>query len=390
MVDSHMSTAYKEFMDQADSRKKGLAIIYDPHNLYQFIWYFCNRGKSKEWDALCLPNGPKGEYMHPYCEATGIFSEIYTSETDFSAMETRKKCKMFLAMAFSFLTGRKKAYCRRLIRQFVDYEAYDEIVVIADVGFVSGACVALGQERNIVILEDGISDYGPRSRFLPKNKMASTYLWQGFLLARMGYCSPGWFRFHADEYCIKYCSKPEEMIYRGYKEIRQLFEEEGTDQKSFDEILKRTYPMVNNIDFESVEAVIFTRPLSDYTTDEQKYKKRLESYISGKYKSVLLKRHPREKDSYSFGEGVLVQELDNSVPAEAILPYLKGKDAIMASVSATLLYMQSYAIHCKVMIFQGLYQESMMTNSMFKPMSEDETLQFCEKYAKGAYQLELI
>ena len=52
---------------------KGLAVIYDPHNLYQFVWYYCNHGKQKKWDALSLPNGGRGEYMHSFCEDTGIF-----------------------------------------------------------------------------------------------------------------------------------------------------------------------------------------------------------------------------------------------------------------------------------------------------------------------------
>ena len=54
-------------------KMKGLAIIYDPHNLYQFLWYYCNKGKIKEWDALCLPNGYKGEYMHTFVRNREFF-----------------------------------------------------------------------------------------------------------------------------------------------------------------------------------------------------------------------------------------------------------------------------------------------------------------------------
>ncbi len=370
--------------------KKGLAIIYDPHNLYQFIWYFCNKGNHKVWDALCLPNGPNGEYMHTYCEQAGIFSNIYMDSTDFSILPAAKKYKMMSKMFTAFVVGRKKSYCRKLINKYVTYDEYDEIVVLADVGIISGACVALGQEKKIIILEDGVSDYGTRPSLIPINKLYSTYLWQGFLLARMGYCSPGWFRFNADKYCIKYCSHPNKMLYKGYKEIRQLYEEDGTDQKTFSEITKRIYPAVKDISFDNIEAVIFTRPLSDFTADYQKYKKRLESYVAEKYKSILLKRHPREKENYFFGSDVLVQELDSSVPAEAILPYLKGKDAVVAPISAILLYMRTYAINCKVIMFKDLYQESRTVNSIFKPMSEEETLQFCEKYAEGAYRIEII
>ena len=43
------------------------------------------------------------------------------------------------------------------MNSYVVLNDYDEIVVIADVGVVSGACVALGEEKEIVILEDGIN-----------------------------------------------------------------------------------------------------------------------------------------------------------------------------------------------------------------------------------------
>ena len=77
-----------------------------------------------------------------------------------------------------------------MLNQYVDLSEYDEIVVIADVGIISGACVVLGEEKEVVILEDGINDYSIRPRWIPKTKLFSTYMWQGFILARMGYCSP--------------------------------------------------------------------------------------------------------------------------------------------------------------------------------------------------------
>ena len=94
---------------------KGLAIIYDPHNLYQFLWYYCNKGKIKEWDALCLPNGYKGEYMHTFCEESGVFSKIYKYDTDFSNMSGMKKIKVILSMFGHFIIGKHKEFCKKLM-----------------------------------------------------------------------------------------------------------------------------------------------------------------------------------------------------------------------------------------------------------------------------------
>lgn len=56
---------------------KGLAVIYDPHNLYQFVWYYCNHGKQKKWDALSFIQWRKrGNICIQFCEDTGIFEHV--------------------------------------------------------------------------------------------------------------------------------------------------------------------------------------------------------------------------------------------------------------------------------------------------------------------------
>lgn len=369
---------------------KGLAIIYDPHNLYQFMWYYCNRGKGKEWDALCLPNGYKGEYMHTFCEKAEIFSKIYKYDTDFSNMKIFKKLKMIMSMFMFFMIGKRKCFCRKLINSYVNIDDYNEIVVIADVGVVSGACVALGNEKEVIILEDGISDYGNRPRWIPKEKMKSPYNWQGFFLAAMGYCSPGWFRLEADKYCIKYSSQPDKMLYRNYKEIRQLYMQEGTDEDLFDQIIKRIYPAIEGINFEKAEVILFTRSLKDFVDDDTKYKKRIENYVNTHYKNVLLKRHPREQGEYCFKEGIECVEIDNSVPAEVLLPHLKGKDIILITTSAIMLYMRVHHLKCNIIVPQGLYEDSITSSAQYRPLKEKEVVDYCESFAAGCYTVTII
>ena len=367
--------------------RKGLAIIYDPHNLYQFVWYYCNRGKEKKWDALCLPNGYKGEYMHTFCEDAKIFEKIYRSNDDFSSMTVGKKCKTFLQMIFFCIRRKQKDYCRKLLNHYVDLNEYDEIVVIADVGVVSGACVALGEEKKVIILEDGINDYSNRPRFISKEKIFSTYSWQGFLLARMGYCSPGWFYFSADKHCIKYCSQLEKMKYRGYKEMRLLYDTKGTDEELFHVILNRMYPILATYNFDDAEAIMITRPLDDFVSDVSIYQKRLEAYVSENYTSVILKKHPREQEEYKFADNVHVQEIDKSIPAEALLSYLQGKDVLMVTTSAVMLYLKTYRLQCKLINFAGLYEDSVNTNSFSKPLTEQEIGEFADEFAKDCYKI---
>ncbi len=370
--------------------KKGLVLVYDPHNLYEFVWYYCNRGKNKTWDALCLPNAQKGEYMHSYCEKTGIFKHIYKDNTGYETAPVGEKASLFLSMLCHFLIGRRKAFCRKLLNRFVPLDDYDEIVVIAGVGIVSGACIALGKEKNIIILEDGINDYSKQSRMIPLTKIHSLYNWQGCILSAMGYCNPGWYRLNTTRYCIKYASQPEKMIYRNYREIRQLFAEEGTDTALFDELVRLLYPGLNNYDLSHIDAVIMTRPLGDFVVHPEKYVCRFEQYVRERYRNVLLKKHPREQTVYDFGDEVTVLEIDNSIPAEALLPYLKGKEIIIVTTSAIMLYMSAYALQCRMVLFDGMFEESARSNTSFRVMSEEEAKMFAERYCSDSYQIELI
>ncbi len=370
--------------------KKGLAVIYDPHNLYQFIWYYCNKGKEAEWDALCLPNAQKGEYMHTYCEKTGVFNNVFRDNTGYETASAVKKASVFLSMVFHFIIGRRKAFCRKLLNRFVPLDDYDEIVVIAGVGIISGACIALGKEINVIILEDGINDYKNQPRMIPLSRINSLYNWQGCILAAMGYCNPGWYRLNTTRYCTKYASQPEKMCYRNYREIRQLFAEEETDMTLFDSLVKLIYPRLHDYDLSHIDAVLLTRPLGDYVEQPEKYIYRFEQYVRDHYRSVLLKKHPREQTAYSFGDGVSVTEIDSSIPAEALLPYLKGKEIVIITTSAIMLYMHTHSLQCRMTLFDGMYEESIRANTQFRAMSLDEARAFAEQYCAGSYTLDVI
>lgn len=361
-------------------------MVYDPHNLYQFIWYYCSdENREKKWDALCLPNGYKGEYMHTYCERADIFDNVYRGSIDFSILPIAQKLKTISKMLFYYLIGKKEVLCKKMLSEYVDIESYDEIIVIADVGLLSGACVALGKEKKVVILEDGSSDYGPRPTKLEVKKWTSFYSWQGFILSKMGYCSPGWFRLKSDEYCIKYCSHPEKMLYKNYKEMRLLYDYSRTNTELFDIIIRKIYPEIESIDLAKVEAIVMTRPLEDFVVNCAKYRKRFEDYIANNYKNVLIKKHPREKVQYSFGEKVLVEEIDNSVPAEVLLPYFEGKDIIIISTSTIIMYLKANRLNCTIIDFDGLHEESVGSNTSFNYPSNRDIIDFCNQFLENDY-----
>ena len=206
----------------------------------------------------------------------------------------------------------------------------------------------------------------------------------------MGYCCPGWYRLNTTRNCVKYASQPEKLIYRNYREIRRLFEEDGTDQPLFDTITKRIYPVLQNIDFKHTEAILFTRPMSDWVSDGAAYRHRIEQFISENYQSIIIKRHPREDEEYCFSDNVICTEIDNSVPAEALLPYLKGKECVVVMTSAITLYMKVFGIRCKILTFDGLYKESVASGTHYLPMTDKEVQEYCDKFTAGCYEITCI
>lgn len=377
--------------DENQTARKGLAVIYDPHNLYQFLWYYCNQGINMKWDALCLPNGYKGEYMHAYCENAGIFDRIFKYDTDYSILPVVQKLVLFIKMFLFFLIGKKKEYCKRILNSYVNESDYDTFVVIADVGVVSGACIALGSEKRVIILEDGLSDYANRPFFIPWKKIRSVNAWQGFFLSIMGYCCPGWFRLRTNKHCIKYCSHPDKMRYRNYRELRLLYDNKGMDYNLFECIIKRVYCLLGEYDFSKVGAVLLTTPLDSYVSEYEKYMNRIEQYVKEcGYETIVLKKHPREKAKYQFDNAITVIEVDNGIPFEAIVPFVRGKEVIVTSLSSSILCLNAYNIDCKIIFLNGLLEESLRTNSAFKPYSYAETERICNEYLGARYSIVCI
>ena len=370
--------------------KKGLVIVHDPHNLFQFVWYYCNRGKNQVWDALCLPNGNKGEYMHLYCERADIFENIIKDDTYYSDLSLLNKFSTFFKMFIYFVFGNRTNMCKNLLSRLIDLDEYSTIVVISDTGIITGACVALGKEKEIIILEDGINDYGNRPKWLSRGQYFSLYSWQGLLLSKMGYSSPGWFRLKSDFDCVKYCSQPKKMQYKGYKEIRRLYDMNNTDYGLFDSIIKKMYPEITKIDFNLIDAVLFTHPTKDYVKETEKYNKKIESYISSNFKSVLIKKHPRDTENYTF-RGVKIQELDSTIPAEAMLPYLnKSTSVIFSSITAIMISLSQYNLRAIILDDNELREESFRSNTDFSYHSKESIINYCDNFLMGNYEIQDI
>ena len=319
---------------------KGLAIIYDPHNLYQFLWYYCTYGQNKKWDALCLPNGFKGQYMDAYCKKCAVFENIYSDDKDFLAVSLGQQLKIFLQMFGYAIIGQQKRFCRKFLNKYVNIDEYDEINVMTDVGLVSGLAIGLSSQKKIAIMEDGTADYLPRSFFNFFKYITSLYTWKGCLLSILGYSNPAhYFPLRTTKKCIKYSSHPEIMTYNKYFSHHKIYDFTNTNMHLFESIISKIYDDLNNYDFNNYDTILFTERIGDYFTNPKPYQKQLEDYISKNSNRVLIKKHPRDEADYKFGNNVIADFFDQSIPAEAMLPYLNNKTLYFCPVSSIMLYL---------------------------------------------------
>ncbi len=362
-------------------RKKGIAVIYDPHNLYQFIWYYCTYGKEYDWTAVCLPNGYKGEYMSEFCKRSEIFEEIISDSQGYLTMSIGKKLKVFAEMFWYAIRGKQADFCKKMVSKYTKFEDYDIAVVLTDVGIVSGAFIGLSAEKKTVILEDGMGDYADRPKGYLWKHFFNPYDWQGFLVAKMGYSNPAhYYPLKTTKNCEKFCSNPDQMIYREYKSIDRLFELTNTDEKAYKEILKKVYPEIERCDFDSVDSIVFTNRLYDFCKDTSVYMEKFQKHINDNYKSIIIKKHPRDEGNYVFDEGVKVQEISNSIPAEVLLPYIKDKQIVFMFTSSILLYMQSYDFKYYYLYFEGLHKQNLEDNMFLKYVTKEEMIQYLSRF----------
>lgn len=339
--------------------KKGLVIVYDPHNLYQFLWYYASYGRDVSWTALCLPNGSKGEYMGEYCEKSKIFERVIRSEESFEKKDVMQKLIVLIQMVWYHILGKETDYCKKILNEYIDIEKYSDICVMTDVGIVSGAAVAMGQEKKVVIFEDGIGDYAERKSRFEFNYLKNPYTMIGFWIAKMGYSNPGHYsELKTTQYCIKYSSHPQKMQYQKYSSHMQLYDYSQTDLSVLDEICKRTYGDWNKSEIADCEAIVFTEAFNAFGVESNYIEKELFEYLKKKHKKILVKKHPLDTAEYTSDDELEIRIISNEIPGEVLIPYLEGKKIYFLGMSSLLMYMTELKQNIKFFYFEKIYEDA--------------------------------
>lgn len=342
------------------SKKVGLAVIYDPHNIYQFLWYYCTYGKDMDWYALCLPNSSKGEYLSEVCEKLGIFKRIFRDTKPFDSMPMKRRFELFIKMFLFAIFGQRKRFCENFIASYIDGLFFDTAVVLTDVGFISGMFLSLGTKKEIVILEDGMGDYIDRKYSNIFSHFHNFFDVQGFILSILGYSNTGhYFPLRTTKNCRKFSSHPDKMKYKKYKEMSVLFDNSNTDTDLLKRYSELLYPKLADYFSRDWDIVLLTTPITDYVSDDSKYIEKIQNYVKNNFKSVLIKKHPRDSATYNFGNDVVVKEIDQKIPAEVLLPYFNKTEIYFCEHSSTNLYMTAYNYKPHYFYFSELLEENL-------------------------------
>ncbi len=352
--------------------KKGLAVIINPQSLSEFIWYYSTYGYEKEWDALCLTDGVSFEQIIKKCNQSGMFSKVLSCEKVYEDDSVAKRIMRFLKMLFYACIGKRNIFCNKLIASLVNINDYDEVSVEGDLKTVTGSFISLAKSGifNVSIFEDGTIDYLDRKYSNIKHNRIRFGEVMCFFMAIMGYSNPnGKYPLRTTKNCVKYSSRPEKMIYRDYKAINQLYDFEKTNKNIFERIISATYGDVSNLQNGEYDVILFTTPLSDFDTDYQKYQKKTVEYLDNNYKSIIVKKHPRDTSQYAFNNSI---EISPDIPYEVLIPFLKCNSLVFMYPSSVLLNIQNLEeLDIVFLYYSELEQNSNKYNStMFEKTIE--------------------
>lgn len=88
----------------------------------------------------------------------------------------------------------------------------------------------------------------------------------------------------------------------------QLFDYTNTDKELLDALIEKVYPEIATVDFEKLEAVLFTATIKSFTSEEKKYVEKIQEYMNCRYKNILVKKHPRDTIEYEFAPDMEISE----------------------------------------------------------------------------------
>jgi len=270
---------------------KVLVVLTNQYMFEQLLWYY-SKYPEGVWEAVIIRFGSNDllDIMYQKCRECGFFSKIVCYNHGMIESSLSEKMLTMMKYIFQYITRTREKWDRKFIEGLMGEDCcYKKVIIQSTYNVISVASVNAMPEAVLVCLEDGLGDYMPVSGIKYHLKLLNLLLVKMNIVNALVYDYQ--FRLKCDNRLIKYCSLPEKMKYRGFKLMKQLFEDDNR-KKIFSEkellLKKRGYDLV-----------IFSTIFSDFHINED-IKEILHIWLLQNYgdKKILLKPHPR--DSYQY------------------------------------------------------------------------------------------
>lgn len=297
--------------------KKALVCIHTAKSFCDFLWYYVTYGEEYDWDVV-VDTTLSYEEQEQYYKSKGLFKNIYGYRYNI----WDKKYSLFARYIINYITFGRKRFARKIINEIVDIDSYERIVLIGNCQPLEGAIMCLADEKNVVMLEDGVLDYIERTdKFIKLDKKWVNNV-AFYLLAKMGYISPcGHYKVKNTRNCDKFCTFPERLDKTEFRSLNKLKELNESNRAKYEEYIKKIFELDIDTLNKPNKIVLFTAPLAGFAVDVSDEIKRTVEYIKEKYpdSNIFIKRHPKDLSYYDFGDSVNVIEINKSIPGEIVL-----------------------------------------------------------------------
>ena len=334
--------------------KKVLIFITGPYQLLQALWYYSYCPDSEFTAIVKTADMPEDNRIKllQQCEKSGIFQEVreYTGVSLDSGMV--QKIKMMLQMMAYYCAGRRNRYTRNLIINEIGDISYDQVVVDSELSILGGAFIDHSDEKETIIMQEGLSDLLARSKKLQRGKSI------GFILATLGYCNPGMtYILPKVKYCIKMTSMQELLQYKGFAGFIPLFSQVRDDV--FQKVVRNTFELDDWEILQRGEVFLFTNPLEKIGGDNETYEE-VHQWIKEFFgsKKIVIKKHPRDMYSYDWKD-LDIEMLEAGIPAEVLISQIScEKEMLFMFISTCIVDLFKRKTNYKIFHFRSIRRES--------------------------------
>ena len=352
-----------------------LVIVTNQYMWMQLEWYHSKYPEGK-WDALIISFQGKTanidlmKIMYDKCLKSNFFSNIYIYEkTIWSESLSQKIIKAFLWLLH---TRKREIYDEIWIKDILGNQDYKKVIVQSNHARLSTAAINTFRDKILICLEDGMCDYCPifRPYLLRHPEQIFWYICAQFNI--LGFPMYGYqFKLKYDNRMIKYCSLPDRMQYREYKEIRQLFDDNLASSISENKNVKDISSPKGKYDI-----IVFSSSFNDADHAEQVYAalyKYLKKNCNGE--KVLIKPHPRETYQFDWNEpNIEIGYLD--MAGEEVMDMFPEAKLLFAGTSNILIKASRTKRNFKIIIFSCIkskrFRKHIALDSQFIGVNEDQ------------------